>query len=113
MVVGVGADNVRVMGIVYFGIWTWDFMSDLIFAMRTAEQGYFTQCVFSTAFVVVPWCLNMRKLIVTQSKWSHDPTIKERVNGFLLHYNLASRSCFGCNLWFVWIYLCMCHICFH
>ena len=22
----IGADNVRVMGIVYFGIWTWDFM---------------------------------------------------------------------------------------
>ncbi len=29
-----GADNVRVMGIVYFGIYTWDFFSDVIFNAR-------------------------------------------------------------------------------
>ena len=31
----------------------------------------------------------MRQLIVSQSQWNNDPTIKERVNYFLMHYNLA------------------------
>ena len=84
----IGADNVRVMGIVYFGIWGWDFVSDVIFAARTAEQGYYYQTIASTTFIIIPWCLNMRQLFKQEQKWCNDPTIKHRVNSWMFDHSI-------------------------
>ena len=85
----IGADNVRVMGVVYYGIWTWDFVSDVIFAARALEQGYLYQCLASAVFIVIPWILNMRQLFRHQHVWSNDPTIKERVSSWLIDWSIG------------------------
>ena len=69
-------------------MWTWDFVSDVIFAARAAEQGYIYQCIASSIFVIIPWCLNMRQLIKGQDKWCNDPTIKDTVNTWMIHWSI-------------------------
>ena len=59
-----------------------------MFAGRTYEQGFYKHCIVASCFVVIPWMLNMRQLIKAESKWSNDRTIKERVNTWIIHYNL-------------------------
>ncbi len=55
----VGADNVRVMGVVYFGIYTWDFFSDVVFDARLAQREAWILFACSTLFVLIPYILNM------------------------------------------------------
>ena len=71
----------------FFGIWTWDFMSDLLFTARAFEQGFIIQGRFGLIFVVIPWISNIILLIRSQEKWTHDNTIKYQISRWLLRYN--------------------------
>ena len=62
---------------------------DIIFCIRTAEQGYYLHTIASGIFILVPWIINMMTLIKSMTKWSNDPTIKDRVNGWLIDYSLS------------------------
>ena len=97
-----GADNIRVIGIIYFGLWTWDFGSDVLFAARAGDQGFYGLSIISFIFIIIPWSLNMRQLFMNEQKWSIDPTIKDRVTYWMVHYNnmlivltAISGSCFS------------------
>ena len=85
------ADNVEPIRIVLFGVWTWDVMSDILFAitMFSHQQGnkYFWHGVLSVIFVVLPWCLNMKQLIRSQNQWTNDPILRFSVARWLLKNN--------------------------
>ena len=65
-----------------------DFMSDVMFASRTYEQEFYQHCLVASCFIVIPWLLNMRQLMRSITKWSNDRTIKDRVDGWIINYNL-------------------------
>ena len=79
--------QVRSLRIVFFGIWTWDFMSDLIFTARAFDQDFVVQGWLGLTFVVIPWTSNIVLLIKSQKKWTHDSTIKYQISRWLLRYN--------------------------
>ena len=82
-----GADNVKSMNIVFFGIWVWDFVSDLIFSARAFEQKYYIQGTLGLIFVLIPWIVNVYILIQSQKKWTNDNSIKFGISIWLLKYN--------------------------
>ena len=83
----IGADNVKPARIIFFGIWVWDFMSDLIFSARALEQEYFVQGILSLIFVIIPCFLNVFVLIKSQRQWTQDNSIKYTISRWLLRYN--------------------------
>ena len=83
----VGADYVRPMRIIIFGLYTWDFISDVIFAARALQQKYFVQGGLSVAFVIIPWIVNIVLLIKSQNRWIQDSAIKYAVSSWLLKYD--------------------------
>ena len=82
-----GADNVKSINIVFFGIWVWDLFSDLIFSARAIDQRYFLQGALGIVFVFIPWFVNVYVLIQSQKKWTQDNSIKFRISRWLLKYN--------------------------
>lgn len=98
------ADCVRVSGIICFGLYTWDFYSDIVFSLTLYDCPDCPKLLFqaSLAFVVLPWVANMFALSRYQNKWCKDASVRERVyNWFVkwqrLTYALAaiSGSAFG------------------
>lgn len=100
------ADCIRVSGLIYFGFYTWDFYSDIVFALSLTN--YYDDGVpkylfyISIGFIVVPWLANMLALSRYQNKWCKDESIRERVYQWFvswqrLTYALAalSGSAFG------------------
>ncbi len=53
------ADDVRVMGVVFFSIYTWDFFADVVFLGRLGEQSAWILFSFSFIFILLPYGLNM------------------------------------------------------
>ena len=80
----VGSDNVKLFRIVLFGIWTWDFVSDLIFSTRALEQGYYNQGLLGWIFVLIPWTLNIIIMVKSQKQWMQDNSIKYAVSYWLV-----------------------------
>ena len=78
------SDVVKETKFIFFGIWTWDFVCDLIFATRAFEQGFYRQSGTSALFVFVPWFLNMIQLIRAERKWIKDPSIKFAISRWLM-----------------------------
>ena len=70
-----------------FGIWTCDFISDIIFVGRTFDKKFYTQGIISSIFVIIPWFLSMRQLLKSQEKWTNDDAIKYGISRWLLKYN--------------------------
>ena len=98
------ADCIRISGIIYFGLYTWDFYSDIVFCLSLYDCDDCPRTLFyaDAAFVVVPWIANMIALSRYQNKWCKDETIRERVYQWFvswqrLTYALAalSGSAFG------------------
>ena len=98
-----GADCIRMSGIVYFGLYTWDFYSDIVFDLELLNYDD-TEILFylCTAFIAIPWISNMISLSKYQQKWCKDDAIRERVYSWFvswqrLTYALAaiSGSAFG------------------
>eukprot|EP01083_Nonionella_stella_P238780 836529_1 len=98
-----GADCIRISGIIYFGLYTWDFYSDIVFDLELLNYPD-TQYLFylCTAFIAIPWIANMYSLSKYQQKWCKDDAIRERVYSWFvswqrLTYALAaiSGSAFG------------------
>ena len=83
----VGADHVKSMRIVFFGVWTWDFFSDIIFTSRAFEQKFYLQAILGLVFVILPWISNIILLIKSEREWTRDSTIKYQVSRWLLRYN--------------------------
>ena len=79
--------QVRSLRIVFFGLWTWDFVSDVIFTIRAFEQGFFVQGWLGLIFVLLPWISNIVLLIKSQNKWTQDTAIKYQISRWLLRYN--------------------------
>ena len=68
-------------------MWTWDFVSDVIFTARAFEQGFLIQAWFGLVFVALPWIGNIVLLIRSQRKWIRDSAIKYQMSRWLLKNN--------------------------
>ena len=79
--------QVYALRIVFFGVWTWDFMSDLIFVGRAFDQGFALQAWMGLIFFVVPWSINVVLLIKSENIWVCDSAIKYQMARWLLKYN--------------------------
>ncbi len=84
-----GSDNVRVMGMVYYGLYTWDFFADVFFSVRLWEQWIWHLAAPCTLFVIVPYVMNMVQLHQNQKKWMNDLRIAERIRGWLIDWNFV------------------------
>ena len=80
-------DYIPELRIVLFGIWTWDFISDLFFCARMYEQKYYFQFIPCLIFVVFPWILNMIQLIRAEREWTRDGEIKHTIHRWLMKNN--------------------------
>ena len=83
----VKSDTVKPIRIILFGIWTWDFLSDVLFAVRMYEQRFFIQFFASAVFVTVPWILSMAQLIRSERQWAKDDAIKHTIHRWLMKNN--------------------------
>ncbi len=90
-----GTDNFRWRPILYFGIYAWDFFSDVFFAMEilskaSENDGMKTLTLMilfgcSISFIVFPVVLNFRDLLKFQTEWQNDPLHSDR-------YRYTARS---------------------
>ena len=73
-----GADNVRIMGIIFFGVWSWDFFSDVLFAARMYDQKYYVHFAFALVFVAIPYFLQFYQVLKMQQVWVQDTSISRK-----------------------------------
>ena len=92
-----GADNVRAFKILWFSLYTWDFYSDIVFAIRLLEYWLNDEddadivlylFIASVVFIWIPWGLNIRQMIYAQKKWTTDPTVQAGVRGWFLNWSI-------------------------
>ena len=81
------SDSIKPVRVLLFGIYTWDFISDLFFASRLYQKNYYKQFISSAVFVLIPWILNMVQLIRSQQQWTKDREIKHTMHRWLQKNN--------------------------
>jgi len=92
------ADCIRMSGIVYFALYTWDFYSDIVFDLELLNyEGTRVMFGVCTAFIIIPWIANIASLSRYQQLWCKDDAIRERVYSWFvswqrLIYVLAALS---------------------
>ena len=115
------------MRIILFGIWTWDFISDILFVFRMYDKSYYIECILSGIFVIIPWILNIIQLIKIENMWTNDNSIKYVISRWLLKNNkklflltIICGSAFApvelCNsrafgMYFAFVYCVLCAFC--
>ncbi|ETO19501.1 hypothetical protein RFI_17729 [Reticulomyxa filosa] len=82
------ADTIRSAGLVFFGLYAWDFYSDAVFVIRLGQIHAWYLFVPAMLFLVVPYVLNVKHLFEFQKQWMADPSISEYVTGWLINYSL-------------------------
>lgn len=87
------ADNIRISGCIYLGLYTLDFYSDIVFSIEILsvivfyDNSYqrieakidilwvYCMLVFSWIFMIVPWVANMKQLLSFEEQWCDDPIV--------------------------------------
>merc|ERR1712241_1127180 len=106
--------TIFVSSILLFGLYTWDFYSDILFSIEVwvqydlsnndarndTETTYLWLFIFCIVFLVVPVLTGLSSLFRFQDKWTKDPSIGDRVKGwnrdwstYLLFLTVMSGSC--------------------
>ena len=88
-----GADNLAYMSIFLFAIYTWDFFSDIFFSLEVFDRAgevsqekavrYYVLLGLCVLFIVLPMVLNLRNLLLFQTKWQSDPLHADRYRAWL------------------------------
>ena len=81
------ADNIKVVRLLLFGIWTTDFVSDMCFVVVLLLSPSIYLWIYGIIFTVLPWVLNLRQLSKYESIWCNDADIKFTVARWLLKNN--------------------------
>ncbi|ETO28981.1 hypothetical protein RFI_08145 [Reticulomyxa filosa] len=82
-----GTDTLRSAGLVFFGLYAWDFYSDAVFIVRLAQVGAWYLFLVGMAFLVIPYVLNLKHLLAFQKQWMADPAMSERLTSWLINYS--------------------------
>eukprot|EP01084_Bolivina_argentea_P314196 544204_1 len=105
-----GADNFRYSAVFFFGLYTWDFFSDVFFSalLYTSKLQdsnniiYWLMFGLSVLFIVLPVLLNFKSLLSFQRKWQEDALHADRYRAWLSQYanilfflSFLSGSTFG------------------
>lgn len=73
------ADSIEIIGILLFGIYYLDFISDIIFSIWLFRLGNYISFAICLLFLCLPWIFNMYKLFSIKLVWTIDATINENI----------------------------------
>ena len=78
-----GHDDFKIVSVVLFGVYTWDYFSDIFFAsnlLKETERTALTSTLFaaSSLFIVVPVIKGFLDLVKAQKEWLGSPVMSDR-----------------------------------